>query len=507
MSSFALKGLLTGAATALSAKMESEKEKTNKLLATRVSLAYENSRKYNDTVEALRQDSIERDNILMSYNDPDNPFTEPERIVAMQMPTLIQTWSNLRERGHNVSLKEMIRVGPNAINMTVDGYLKQLGAMREQDQTGPSVITPSTSFVSPSEERQRKMLSELSSQVNMTPEDVQRFQTMPRMATRESYGGFTKEVMDKLIRKKNPQEQLTDLASQYIEVSKREGPDSPRAQALREEGNLIKNSIDIFGAGATTQLGHVNKLTLALTELETKGGDPDKIKAIKRELDIASDNYLKYINPPTEKKDPAETLSKLDSWYTKTVRNNYLNKFGNRPLTNSDWTYNPVTGIPVYSGRHSETGQYAKIEEMNIRIRALNMIVAPLLKDGRATNEAVNRFLQSNNLFTKDEQGRWILPQEITIPQRILDAVKAEEQRKLGGSIPSNQRASATPPDPSRIAGTMTNPNTQAASEATPTRNIINKEQFETYRTRNNLTRDQAIEALKKEGFILAGEQ
>ena len=197
----------------------------------------------------------------------------------------------------------------------------------------------------------------------------------------------------------------------------------------------------------------------------------------------------------------------MDSWYTKTVRNNYLNKFGNRPLTNSDWTYNPVTGIPVYSGRHSETGQYAKIEEMNIRIRALNMIVAPLLKDGRATNEAVNRFLQSNNLFTKDEQGRWILPQEITIPQRILDAVKAEEQRKLGGSIPSNQRASATPPDPSRIAGTMTNPNTQAASEATPTRNIINKEQFETYRTRNNLTRDQAIEALKKEGFILAGEQ
>ena len=408
MSSFALKGLLTGAATALSAKMESEKEKTNKLLANRVSLAYENSRKYNDTVEALRQDSIERDNILMSYNDPDNPFTEPERIVAMQMPTLIQTWSNLRERGHNVSLKEMIRVGPKAINMTVDGYLKQLGAVREQDQTGPSVITPSTSFVSPSEERQRKMLSELSSQVNMTPEDVQRFQTMPRMATRESYGGFTKETIDKLRNIPSLSQQLQDAVGRVGELTLEYGKDSDEVKEASITVEKLKGVKDKFTdpkeQSWTARLDSLNLKLLGERDPAKRASLQTQIKewVSINELSQKTDNPI--VKPLT--------YNQYYSQWSKAANTYFASNYG------SDFLKKNILQTP--DGKYDWVGDDPKIKERTQK--EMKMIALSSLRQYITNGKPINLELQN---FLENIVGvQFLTPQQVEEYRRAYNSEK-----------------------------------------------------------------------------------
>lgn len=470
MSSIALTGLLTGLAQGAAARMDEEREEAKNNLELQIKSTYNNMQKYGNLITNLESEIRKRDEKIRQFA-PD--LEDNYRIAAATMPDLLPIYSQLLSRGEKVNIRDLIKVGEKASGSSFDNWLSNLRTMGLAEPSVDMFSAQKDSFFAPSEESRQKMAGQMAKSLGTSVEELSKFRTVPSVPTLAGYGSFAPEVSEKLLVKKSPEQLLQELAQQHIEVSKQYGKDSPQAQALVEEGNLIKNSRDIFGAGATTQLGLLNKLTLRLTELQTKGGDPAEIKDIEKKIKITSDNYLKYIDPPTEKEDPMETDSKLSGWFNRTIKNNFLNKFGTKHLTSTDWTYDTDTGMPKYSGKHTETGQYVQLEAQNIRIRALRMIAQPLLKDGRAVSRGVERFLQSNNLFTKDEQGRWVLPQEIKIPQNILDAVKAEDKKRAKNQSSTDQTTTVPEPIPTPVIPTPAPPPPpQAATAARSGRGI-----------------------------------
>ena len=172
---FSLKGWVTGAADALSDKMDQERKDTNAIIANRTKLAFQNYQKQQEQDMALREEIKKRDAEARQY-DPD--LTEAQRIAigADASNVFLTKYKEIVNAGNpnNVKLGDIIEFKKSAPEQTFDLWMKT--SMERPLPTASSVPTTPETMFGPSAATQSAEYEKYAKSVGMSAQDLMAYE-------------------------------------------------------------------------------------------------------------------------------------------------------------------------------------------------------------------------------------------------------------------------------------------------------------------------------------------
>lgn len=445
MSSFALKGFLTGLAKGVSSNLAEERKQTKENLAFQLKSSYENMQKYNETVSAMEADIVKRDQELLQYAPN---LSVEKRIAASSMPDLISVFKKLREQGVDVPIEDLINVGHNVSGGTFETWLSSIRnkGLTPPDKTG--FVVSKAGFFTPSTERQQEMVQQMSTALGTTPEQLAQFKTMPTLPSLSGYGSFNPEFTAKLVKQRSIDDQLTDVRGRYAQVASTKGEDSPEAKELFDLNNKLTNYKKNLDPKEADWASTVSALKQQKYEAELAGNKP-----LIAEVDAKISAALKAhaaLTPKTEK-ETQESLGALRGVVKDSIANRLRRQFGE--LWQSKGLVIGQDGSVIYGRMDPKQLEQVRGVEAEAVLSALD----PWIKDGVPINDRVRSILNSYG-FTFDRDGRVI--RKPVAPQPS----PAPQEAPRGGSaapVPS-------PTSPQQPQGVPRNPISEKAGPATP---------------------------------------
>lgn len=437
MSSFALMGFLSGAAKGASTRITEEKEEARKNLAFQVKNSYENMLKYNESVAAMKENILQRDEKILQYA-PD--LTEDQRIAAATMPDLLSVYTKLREQGTDVRMQDLIQVGERSSGASFKTWIANLGQLEDTPSNKAGFVMPKEGgLFAPSVERQEKMSREMAAALGTTPDQLARFKQMPTLPSLAGYGSFNPEFTAKLVKQKSIDDQLTDVRGRYAQVASTKGEDSPEAKELFDLNNKLTSYKKNLDPKEADWASTVSALKQQKYEAELSGNKP-----LIAEVDAKISAALKAhaaLTPKTEK-ETQESIASLRSLANDTIGTDLRREFGE--LWKTKQLILQPDGNIVYGG----TDLNVKRRKEQIEIQATLKVLNPWINNGIPIDDRVKSVLISKGVQF-DDQGRVLA----TVPP-IVPRPEQPAQPSVAAPIPTNAISSAA----SQQQGSMARP-------------------------------------------------
>lgn len=413
MSSFALKGALTGLFQGLSEGLVEEREKTQTNLANQLKTSYQNMQTYNKYISDMQNDILARDEKLRQFA-PD--LGEEERIAAATMPDLLTVYQNLTEKGVQVNIKDLIKVGDKAKGGNFDTWVANLKQLQQSPEYKSDFVISKDDFFTPSAERQQKMLREMSATLGTTPEQLSRFKEIPLRPSLAGYGSFSKEILDKLRNVPSLGQQLEDSIGRVGELTVQYGKDSPEVKEASMIVNKLKDVKKTFTdpkeASWTATLDNLNLKLLGER-------DPAKRASLKKqisewvqinELSQKTDNPI--VKPLTYNQYYGQWSKAASSYFSQTYGKDFLTKY---IVDKPDGGYDFVGTDPEIKKRTNK-------EFRQIALSSLRQYIT----NGKAINLDLQNFLEN------------IVKIEFLTPSQI-EAYRTEYNRKNSANLTTEE--------------------------------------------------------------------
>lgn len=436
MSSFALKGFVTGLAKGVATGLDEERESTRKNLAFQMKSSYENMQKYNESVAAMKKDIMERDQRLLQF---DPSLTQEQRIAAATMPDLLNVYQNLLNQGTKVRLGDLITVGERAKGGNFNTWVSNLGQLEKAADTTGFVVDKKDSFFAPSATAQQRMVAEMSSALGADAQQLARFKTTQDLPSLGGYGAFAPQFLDKLVKQKSIDDQLIDVRGRYAQVATEKGEDSPEAKELFNLNNKLtsyKKNLDPEEADWASTVSALKQQKYQ-AELD---GDTTLIAEADRKIAAALKAHS-ALTPKTEK-ETQESLSGLRNLANDTIGTDLRREFGEL-WKSRQLVLNPDGSI-TYGGQDLDVKRRKEQIEINATLKVLD----PWINNGMPINDRVKSVLISKGVQF-DDQGRVLR----TVPP-ITPREEQPAQPSVATPIPTNAISSAA----SQQQGSMARP-------------------------------------------------
>lgn len=383
MSSFALKGFVTGLAKGALAQFDKEKEETEENIKLSVKNAYENMSKYKSVVEKQQEDIKERDRRIMQFA-PD--LEDSYRIAAATMPDLLTVYQTLLDRGQRVNIRDLIQVGEQAKGLKFDTWVNGLKNLQtQQQQVGAFIAPKEDSFFAPSAESQQRMSERLSKSLGTTTEELAQFKTEQTTPSLTGYGSFTPKFLDKMRNVPSLPQQLQDAVGRVGELTLEYGEDSEQVKEASIIVNKLKGVKDQFSdPKEQSWTARLDSLNLKL--LGEK--DPAKRSDLKaqirewvniNELSQGTDNPI--VKPLT--------YSQYYSQWAKAAQTYFGNTYGKDFLTKN--ISETLDGKYTYVGNDPNIKERTQKEMKTIALSSLRQYIT----NGKPINLELQNFLEN----------------------------------------------------------------------------------------------------------------
>ena len=441
MSSFALKGFVTGLAKGVATGLDEERESTRKNLAFQMKSSYENMQKYNESVAAMKKDIMERDQRLLQF---DPSLTQEQRIAAATMPDLLNVYQNLLNQGTKVRLGDLITVGERAKGGNFNTWVSNLGQLEKAADTTGFVVDKKDSFFAPSATAQQRMVAEMSSALGADAQQLARFKTTPDLPSLGSYGAFAPQFLDKLVKQKTIGEQLTDVRGRYAQVAAEKGEDSQEAKDLFDLNKKLTDYKTNLEPKEATWASRMDALRIKYADAKL-AGKTGEMSEIEKQMNAHLEAYKK--SQPVTEKDAQESLASFRGLVRDSVA------FAIRQRHGDLWQQKKITqtdqGEIVFGGLDQNIQRDVQVTEQLATINALSAWIV----GGKPINDRVAAVLRSRGIGL-DSEGKIIIP--------------SREEQPRSQQSPSPQRAAPVAPVPAPQSQVPTNPITEKAGPATP---------------------------------------
>ncbi len=237
----ALKGLIAGLATGFGEVLDEERKQTKAQVATRTKNAYENYVKYQDQVNALKEEVKKRDALALQFQ---GDLSDEERIALATMPNAIELYQKALEDGKDINLRDIIKVGDKAKGMKYDDFIRTLGVV---PTTGSMQFKEPEKFFGTSVAKQQKMSQQIAQSVGTTPETLATFEQPREAPSVTPMGSINVEFLKKTEKDKTPEQRLAQRQSAYLKSAEENGEEDPATIALKtlaEEEQARQNALD-----------------------------------------------------------------------------------------------------------------------------------------------------------------------------------------------------------------------------------------------------------------------
>jgi len=405
MSSFALKGFVTGLAKGVASNLQEERESTRKNLAFQMKSSYENMQKYNESVAAMKKDIMERDQRLLQF---DPSLTEEQRIAAATMPDLLNVYQNLLNKGTNVRLGDLITVGERAKGGNFNTWVSNLGQLEKASDTTGFVVDKKDSFFAPSATAQQRMVAEMSSALGADAQQLARFKTTPDLPSLSSYGGFTKETIDKLRNVPSLSQQLQDAVGRVGELTLEFGKDSDEVKEASITVNKLKGVKDKFtDPKEQSWTARLDSLNLKLL------GEKDPAKRASLQAQIKEWVSINELSQKTDNPIVKPlTYSQYYSQWSKAANTYFASNYG------SEFLKKNILQTP--DGKYDWVGDDPKIKERTQK--EMKMIALSSLRQYITNGKPINLELQN---FLENIVGvQFLTPQQVEEYRKTYNSEK-----------------------------------------------------------------------------------
>lgn len=421
MSSFALKGFVTGLAKGVATGLDEERESTRKNLAFQMKSSYENMQKYNESVAAMKKDIMERDRRLLQF---DPSLTQEQRIAAATMPDLLNVYQNLLNQGTKVRLGDLITVGERAKGGNFNTWVSNLGQLEKASDTTGFVVDKKDSFFAPSATAQQRMVAEMSSALGADAQQLARFKTTPDLPSLGSYGAFAPQFLDKLVKQKSIGEQLTDVRGRYAQVAAEKGEDSPEAKDLFNLNKKLTDYKTNLEPKEATWASRMDALRIKYADAKL-AGKTGEMSEIEKQMNAHLEAYKK--SQPVTEKEAQESLASFRGLVKDSV------SFAIRQRHGDLWRQKKITqnelGEIVFGGLDQNIQRDVQVTEQLATINALSAWIV----GGKPINARVAAVLRSKGIGL-DSEGKIIIP--------------SRDEQPRSQQSPSPQRAAPAAPIP-----------------------------------------------------------
>lgn len=445
MSSFALKGFVTGLAKGVATGLEEERESTRKNLAFQMKSSYENMQKYNESVAAMKKDIMERDQRLLQF---DPSLTQEQRIAAATMPDLLNVYQNLLNQGTKVRLGDLITVGERAKGGNFNTWVSNLGQLEKAADTTGFVVDKKDSFFAPSATAQQRMVAEMSSALGADAQQLARFKTTQDLPSLGGYGAFAPQFLDKLVKQKSIDDQLIDVRGQYAQVATEKGEDSPEAKELFKLNKKLTDYKNNLEPKEATWGSRMDALRIKYADAKL-AGKTEEMSDIEKQMNAHLEAYKK--SQPVTEKDAQESLASFRGLVRDSVAFSIRQRHGDL------WQQKKITqtdqGEIVFGGLDQNIQRDVQITEQLATINALSAWIV----DGKPINDRVAAVLRSRGIGL-DSEGK------IIIPSRGQQPSSTQPPPPQGGA----PAAPVRPPQSTPNQRIPTNPISERAGPATP---------------------------------------
>ena len=405
MSSFALKGFVTGLAKGVATGLDEERESTRKNLAFQMKSSYENMQKYNESVAAMKKDIMERDQRLLQF---DPSLTEEQRIAAATMPDLLNVYQNLLNQGTKVRLGDLITVGERAKGGNFNTWISNLGQLEKAADTTGFVVDKKDSFFAPSATAQQRMVAEMSSALGADAQQLARFKTTPDLPSLGSYGGFTKETIDKLRNVPSLSQQLQDAIGKVGELTLEYGKDSDQVKEASITVEKLKGVEDKFtDPKEQSWTARLDSLNLKLL------GERDPAKRASLQAQIKEWVSINELSQKTDNPIVKPlTYSQYYSQWSKAANTYFASNYG------SEFLKKNILQTP--DGKYDWVGDDPKIKERTQK--EMKMIALSSLRQYITNGKPINLELQN---FLENIVGvQFLTPQQVEEYRKTYNSEK-----------------------------------------------------------------------------------